>query len=69
MQSSPNCGFGDNDHIIRGLIRFIEMTIGNLLLRMLYEMEEPPITNVDGIQTQRRFKFFYILNLSIGMPY
>jgi hypothetical protein len=26
VQSSPNVGFGVDDHLIRGLIRFIEMT-------------------------------------------
>jgi hypothetical protein len=34
--------------------------------RMLYEKEEPPITNVDGIALKGRFNFFYLLNLSIG---
>ena len=43
-------GFGDNDHIIRELIRFIEITAGNLYSRMLHETEEPPITNVDGFK-------------------
>ena len=43
-------GFGDNDQAIRKLMRLIEMTAGNLYSRMLHEMEEPPITNVDGFK-------------------
>ena len=41
-------GFGDNDHAIRELMRFIEMR--NLYSRILHETEEPPTTNVDGFK-------------------
>jgi hypothetical protein len=36
---------------------------------MLYKMEEPPITKGDDIKLKRRFISFYMLKLSIGMPY
>jgi hypothetical protein len=36
---------------------------------MLYKTEEPPITKGDDIKLKRRFISFYILKLSIGMPY
>ena len=42
--------FGDNDHAIRELMRFIEMISRNLYSRMLHGMEEPPIINVDGFK-------------------
>ena len=42
--------FGDNDHIIRELMRFIEMTSRESIFRMLHETEEPPIINVDGFK-------------------
>ena len=44
-------GFYDNDHAIIELMRFIEITNREFIFE-------------DA--TQRRFKFFYILNLSIG---
>ena len=59
-------GFGVNDHAIRELMRFIEMISRNLYSRMLHEMEESPIINVDGFKLKRGLRFFYILNLSIG---
>ena len=43
-------GFGNNDHATRELMRFIEMTSREFFLRMLHEMKEPPITNVDGFK-------------------
>ena len=58
MQSSPNCGFGDNDHIIRELMRFIEMISRNLYSRMLHEMEEPPIANVYGFKLKEDLNSF-----------
>ena len=45
-------GFGDNDHMIRELMRFIEMTSRESMFE-------------DVIQNRGAFKFFYILNLSI----
>jgi len=44
-------GFGDNDHAIREQMRFIKITSRKFIFE-------------DA--TQRRFKFFYILNFSIG---
>ena len=49
MQSSPNVGFGVNDHLIRGLMRFIMMTRREFRSRMLHKMEEPLIINKNGI--------------------
>jgi hypothetical protein len=62
-------GFGDNDHAIRGLMRFIEMTSRELRIEDVIRNGEPPNYKCWQLQTQRRFKFFYNLNLSIGMPY
>ena len=42
--------FGDNNHAIRELMRFIEMTSRDLYSRMLHETKEPPIINVDGFK-------------------
>ena len=66
MQSSPIVGFGIDDHQIRGLIRFIEMT----------SRESKNEDDIKGCRcpnykrwldlAQRRFKFFYVLKLSLG---
>ena len=58
-------GFGDNDHTIRGLMGFIEITSREFTIENVYETEEPPITKGDGIKLKKRFILFYILNLSI----
>ena len=59
-------GFGDNDHAIRELMRFIEMTSREFIFEVLHKIEEPLIINVDGFKLKRGLRFFYILNLSIG---
>ena len=59
-------GFGDNDHTIRELIRFIEMTSMKFIFEDAVRNEGAPNYKCRWLQTQRRFKFFYILNLSIG---
>ena len=59
-------GFGDNDNAIRELMRFIEMTSRELILEDATWNGGVPNYKCRWFQTQRRFKFFYILNLSIG---
>ena len=51
-------GFGDNDHAIRELMRFIEMQAENLYSRVLHEMEEPPIINVYGFKLKEGLNSF-----------
>jgi hypothetical protein len=58
-------GFGDNDHAIRGLMRFIEMTSREFRIEDVVHNGGAPITKGDGIKLKRRFISFYILNLSI----
>ena len=58
-------GFGDNDHAIRGPMRFIEMTSRKLRIEDGIQNEGAPNYKCRWLETQRRFKFFYILNLSI----
>ena len=43
-------GFGDNDHAIRELMRFIEMTSREFIFEDVHEMDEPPSTNIDGFK-------------------
>ena len=62
-------GFGDNDHAIRGLMRFIKMTNREFRIKDVIRNRGAPNYKCWRLQTQRRFKFFYILNLSIGMSY
>ena len=59
-------GFGDNDHIIRELIRFIEMTSREFMFEDDTRNGGALNYKYRWLQTQRGFKFFYILNLSIG---
>ena len=59
-------GFGDNDHVIRELIRFIEMTSRESIFEDVTQNGEAPNYKCRWLQTQMRFNFFYILNLSIG---
>jgi hypothetical protein len=35
-------GFGVDDHLIRELMRFIEMICGKFKKRMMYRLEDPP---------------------------
>ena len=57
-------GFGDNDHAIRELMRFIEMTSREFIFDDATRNGGTPNYKCRWLQTQRRFKFFYILNLS-----
>ena len=59
-------GFGDNDHVLRELMRFIEMTSMEYIIEDVIRNGGTPNYKYLWLQTQRRFKFFYILNLSIG---
>ena len=59
-------GFGDNDHAIRVLIRFIEMTSREFIFEDAIRNGGAPNYKCRWLQTPRRFKFFYILNLNIG---
>ena len=58
-------GFCDNDHAIRELIRFIEMTSRESMFEDDTQNGGAPNYKYRWLQTQRRFKLFYILNLSI----
>ena len=57
--------FGDNDHAVRELMRFIEMTSREFIFEDATRNEGVPNYKCRWLQTQKRFKFFYILNLSI----
>ena len=59
-------GFGDNDHAIRELMKFIEMTSRKFIFEDATRNGGAPNYECRWLQTQIRFKFFYILNLSIG---
>ena len=59
-------GFDDNDLAIRELMRFIEMTSKKFIFEDATRNGGAPNYKYRWPQTQRRFKFFYILNLSIG---
>ena len=43
-------GFGDINHVIRGLMRFIEMTSREYIIEDVILNEGAPITNVDGFK-------------------
>ena len=43
-------GFGDNDHVIRELIRFIEMTSRESIFEDVTRNGGDPIINVDGFK-------------------
>ena len=58
-------GFGDNDLAIRELMRFIEITCRKFIFKDATQNGGAPNYKYRWLQTQRRFKFFYILNLSI----
>ena len=62
-------GFGDNDHAIRELMRFIEMTSREFIFKDATQNGGAANYKCRWLKTQRRFKFFYILNLSVGMSY
>jgi len=50
--------FGDNDHAIRGLMRFIEMTSKRFIKEDVIHNGGAPITKDDGIKLERRFTSF-----------
>ena len=58
-------GFGDNDHAIRELIRFIEMTSRQFMFEDATQNRGAPNYKCRWLQTQKILNFFYILNLSI----
>ena len=58
--------FGDNGHAIRELMRFIEMTNREFMFEDATRNGGAPNYKCRWLQTQMRFKFFSILNLSIG---
>ena len=66
MQSALIVGFGDNERLIRGLMRFIKMTSREFIFEDATQNRGAPIINVDGFKLKRGLRFFYILNLSIG---
>ena len=59
-------GLGDNGYAIRELMRFIEMTSREFMFEDTTRNGGAPNYKCRWLQTQKRFKFFYILNLSIG---
>ena len=59
-------GFGDNDYAIGELMRFIKMTSMEFIFEDATRNEGAPNYKYRWLQTQRRFKFFYMLSLSIG---
>ena len=58
-------GFGDNDHAIRELMRFIEMTSREFIFDDATRNGGAPITNIYGFKLKRGLRFFSVLNLSI----
>jgi len=51
-------GFGDNDHAIRGLMRFIEMTSREFTIEDVIQNGGPPITNGDDIKLKEGLNSF-----------
>ena len=58
-------GFGDNDHVIIKLMRFIKMTRREFIFENATQNGGAPNYKCRWLQTKIRFKFFYIFNLSI----
>ena len=58
-------GFDDNDHAIRELMRFIEMTSREFMFEDDTQNGGARNYKCRWLQAQRRFISFYILNLSI----
>jgi hypothetical protein len=58
-------GFGVDDHLLRGLMRFIEMTSRKYTEDVIPNRGGPNY-KCGWYHAQRRFNFFYLLNLSIG---
>ena len=53
-------GFGDNNNTIRELMRFIEMTSREFIFEDAAQNGRAPNYKYRWLQTQKRFKFFYI---------
>ena len=51
-------GFGDNDHAIRGLMRFIEMTSREFRIEDVIQNGGAPITNSDGFKLKGGLNYF-----------
>jgi hypothetical protein len=69
VQSSPNVGFGVDDHLIKELIRFVKMTSREFMKEDAIWKGGAPNHLYGRYLAQRRFKFFYRLNLSLGKLY
>ena len=59
-------GFSDNDHGIRELMRFIEMTSREFIFEDATRYEGAPNYKYRWFKLKGGLKFSYILNLSIG---
>ena len=51
-------GFGDNDHTIRGLMRFIKMTNKESIVKDVRQNIIAPIINVDGFKLKEGLNSF-----------
>ena len=58
MQSALIVGFGDNERLIRGLMRFIKMTSREFRIEDVIQNGGAPITNVDGFKLKVGSYFF-----------
>jgi hypothetical protein len=65
VQSSPIVGFGVDDHLIRGLMRFVKMTSRKFITKDVISKGGAPNYKCEQHLTQGRFNFFYVSNLSI----
>jgi len=54
-------GFGDNDHVIRELMRFIKMTIRKFIFKDATRNGGAPNYKYRWLQTQKRFKILLYL--------
>ena len=54
-------GFGDNDYVIRELMRFIEMTSRNFIFEDVTQNGGGPNYKYRWLQTQKRFKILLYL--------
>ena len=51
-------GFGDNDHAIRGLMRFIEMTSRESIIEDVIRNGGAQIANIDGLKFKEGLNSF-----------
>jgi hypothetical protein len=66
VQSNPIVGFGVDDHLTRGLMRFVKMTSRKFIIEDVISKGGALNYKCEQHLTQGRFNFFYISNLSIG---